>query len=385
MIANKIKIATTIFLILSYQSQAPCQDALKLSPGRVAADSIDPMQPEAGEFLDENIDMIKTMATDYYNKGDYQKAAQYYLYALKSDIRDGISIYNLACCYALMGHADLAAEYLRRAVRAGFNNYAHLTSDSDFDGVKNQKPFGAVYDSILADAVNPDSGDVFSLYIENSALFKCLVKLPDNYDASRSYPLVIGIHGYGGDADRFIKILDKIEKPEFIYVAPYAPYHFLLNNRIAYSWDLWLPGDQEFPGRDFDITENYIVEVAEYLKSRYRISSTYLLGHSQGASTSYLTGIQHHELFDGIIAIAGSLNTYWLSDSTLNAGNHLKMLIVHGKNDRTFRFVEALSARRLLEKHGYDVTFIEHNGTHALPDDDKMREIVDWIVKSRRQ
>jgi predicted esterase len=116
------------------------------------------------------------------------------------------------------------------------------------------------------------------------------------------------------------------------------------------------------------------------LKDRYNISGVYLLGHSQGASTAYVAGIERHQLFDGIVAIAGSLNTYWLSDTTLTAGNDLHVLIVHGKNDRTFRFVEAISARRLLENHGYDVTLIEHNGTHALPDKGKMKQIAKWIM-----
>ena len=107
-----------------------------------------------------------------------------------------------------------------------------------------------------------------------------------------------------------------------------------------------------------------------------------MIGHSMGAATSYVTGIERHQLFDGIVAIAGSLNTYWLSDSVLNAGNDLKVLIVHGKNDKTFRFVEAISAQRLLERHGYNVSFIEHKGGHEIPGNDKMKEIAAWIINS---
>ena len=344
-------------------------------------DSIDPLQPDIGEFLNTNLAEIAGQGDKYYSDGDYSRAAAYYLFTLHYDINDERLIYNLACCYALMGKADLAAQYLRLAVQKGFNNFAFITNDSDFNHVKSRPEFAVVYDSIMAAARHPDQAGAEVIYLKNDALFKCLVKLPENFDKAKSYKLVIGIHGYGGEAGNFLKIWDSIKQPDFIYACSYAPYHFLLNGRIAYSWDLWLPGEQEFPGPDFQITEDYIANVVKELKSRFNISGVYLLGHSQGASTSYVTGIERHQLFDGIVAIAGSLNTYWLSDSTLDAGNDLKVLIVHGKHDKTFRFVEAISARRLLERHGYDVTLIEHDGTHALPDNHIMNEIADWIAR----
>lgn len=39
-----------------------------------------------------------------------------------------------------------------------------------------------------------------SIYFESSVLFKCQIRLPNDYDPEESYTLVIGLHGYGSSA-----------------------------------------------------------------------------------------------------------------------------------------------------------------------------------------
>jgi tetratricopeptide (TPR) repeat protein len=99
-------------------------------------DSIDVLQPDIGDFLDVDLAALEKIATDAYQAGEWEKAAKYYLALLRYDISDSGNIYNLACCYGLMGEAELAAKYLERAYRAGFTDIEHISWDPDFDSVR---------------------------------------------------------------------------------------------------------------------------------------------------------------------------------------------------------------------------------------------------------
>jgi predicted esterase len=335
------------------------------------------------EFLKTDLSQLRAKAADAYNHGDFEKAIQQYLELLKYNINDKTSLYNLACCYGLLGNDKLATEYLRLAAKAGFDDLEMIRQDKDFARVRQSANFSAVYDSLVAQYKANKSALGNEIYFDACAIFECLAHLPATFDKTKSYPLVVGLHGYGGRADYMIKIWDDFDQPGFIYVAPFAPYHFLLGNRLAYSWNLWLTEGEEFPGEDFDITENYIIKLINDLKSVYNISDVYLMGHSQGASTTYITGIKHHELFKGLIAISGPLGPYWLNDSTLTAGNDLKIMIIHGKNDRTIKYWEGQTAKDLLEKHGYQVEFISHEGGHELPPKTILKQIGRWVEKDK--
>ena len=192
---------------------------------------------------------------------------------------------------------------------------------------------------------------------------------------------MVGLHGYGGSADNFVSIYQRFENPQFIFAVPFAPYHFMAGSLLSYSWNLWLPGDEEFPGKEFYITENYITNLITQLKQSYKVSDVYLMGHSQGGATTYITGIKHHEMFKGIISMAGPFSPLWISDSLMQAANHLRVLIVHGKNDKVIHFVEGTSAQKTLEKNGFKVDFIEFDGTHSYPPEAVMHQVQDWLKK----
>ena len=101
----------------------------------IELDQINPMTPSAGDFLTDDLTKYVRQAQDYYREGKYKDAARYYLYVLKHNAGDFTSIYNLACCYALLDRGDLAGKYLELAVKAGFTDISFINSDPDFNQV----------------------------------------------------------------------------------------------------------------------------------------------------------------------------------------------------------------------------------------------------------
>jgi beta-lactamase regulating signal transducer with metallopeptidase domain/Flp pilus assembly protein TadD len=76
-----------------------------------------------------------------HSMGRYDEAAEAFEQALDLEYRPGTSMYNVACCHALMGDADRAIDWLEKAMAAGFDDPENLVNDSDFDPIRSDRTF----------------------------------------------------------------------------------------------------------------------------------------------------------------------------------------------------------------------------------------------------
>jgi beta-lactamase regulating signal transducer with metallopeptidase domain len=83
---------------------------------------------------------------EQHQKGRYEEAAAAFEKAKDLGFRPGTSMYNAACCYALMGDADASMGWLDRAFEAGFDDPENLVNDSDFDPIRSDAQFQAFVD-----------------------------------------------------------------------------------------------------------------------------------------------------------------------------------------------------------------------------------------------
>lgn len=56
--------------------------------------------------------------------------------------------YNLCCTYSLLNNKPMAISYFKKAVEAGFVNYAHIKEDSDLDNIRNEKGFQEQFEKL---------------------------------------------------------------------------------------------------------------------------------------------------------------------------------------------------------------------------------------------
>ncbi|MFH1676496.1 MAG: hypothetical protein ABIC40_05670, partial [bacterium] len=332
-------------------------------------ESINPFDSTAGDFLDFDISAYSKSANEAYQAGDYEKAAKFYLASLQYDITNGMDIYNLACCYGILGNAELAAKCLNQSVKRGFDNIDHINQDPDFDNVRGTEIFDSTVEKIASEIAEKQATMGSVIDCEASAYFECRVKLPENFDPETGHTLIFGLHGYGASPDNFIKLWDRFNTPDFIYASPRAPYPFNVGGEIGYSWNTGSKDDESIEKHSREMTDDYVVSVVNDLKGRYNIDNVYLLGFSQGCGLAYTVGIEHHEMFDGLICFGGWLDTEWLGDEAIDSAKDLRIFIAHGTNDRMVEFSTGEEARDYLIEHGYDVTWCEFDGGHSVPAD----------------
>ena len=349
----------------------------KMENDSLQIEIIDPFQEDAGDFLDIDIRHYQRKAFDEYQKSNYKKSAQYYLALLRYDIQDANSIYNLSCCYGLLGKDTLAAKYITRAVKAGFDNFKHIMKDTDFDNVRGKEYFKTTLDSIASNIAEKEKllGEV--IYTKFPIFFKYRVNVPEDYDPNKSYPLIIGLHGYGSTLDRFMKLWKDFSGSGCIYVVPQAPYPFSVGKEVGYSWNLRVE-DEEISENTKEMSEQYIVNIIQELSEKYNTKDVYLLGFSQGAHFTYNIGIKYPHLFKGIVAIGGWIEEEWLNEESLKVAKDFPILIAHSKEDKIVKYENALKAKDLLEKYGYKFTFVDFEGGHTVPSE-VIKQAVQWL------
>jgi phospholipase/carboxylesterase len=345
-------------------------------------DTIDPFKKGICDFLDVDLNIYLQRAAIAYRKGKFKEAAQNYLYVLRHGYADERALYNLSCCYALMREDELAAKTLIRAVKAGYINIINIKNDKDFRLIKGKPYFSNALRQ--QEEWSNSLGEV--IYVPGSRLFKCRLHLPRKFDRKKSYPLVIGLHGNGGNADGFDPTWQLFGKPDFIFAAAEGPYPYMLNYRSKVkqcSWEIQIQ-DEELWMRADPLSVENILGIARYLSQEYPISSIFLLGHSQGAGYAYITGIKNPTLIKGIICFGGRIpdmdKSYSLfSMEDIQKGNSLRVFIAHGTADNMLNIKQARDSKKLLEQNGFDVTFFEFDGGHEL-NKQAMKKAAEWVI-----
>ncbi len=332
----------------------------------VAGNSEEKAQSDIIAIFNVNIDSLTTAAQTAYLSKDFESSVALYLQALRYDINNSSSLYNLACCYGLLGNDAMASFFLKKAYRAGFTDLEHINSDIDFDKVREGELFKAAMDSLTAWGKPKEDFPGEEHFIESKVYLKYKVYLPEGYSADKKYPMIIGLHGYGGDLERFARINQLLKGREVIYVIPEAPYAFTPGGMLGYSWSLWgMTDDEALANQSFVNVIDWVMSVRKEVMSKYPVDKVYLMGFSQGAMLTYLTGIFHPKEFDGLISMGGDLFEEVI-EGKIDQAKELPIFIIHGKEDNVVGYDSALKAAKIFEDHGITYQLASFDGGHRL-------------------
>ena len=343
-----------------------------------AQPAINALAPNAGDFLDFPLDSMRRAANSAYQAAHYEEAARLYLAALEHDITSADDIYNLACCYGLLKKDSLAATYLTRSVRAGFSDIEHARVDPDFDSVRASPVFTAAIESSAASAKRAADRKGKPLAVSAETFQTCFVRLPEGFDSTKTYPLLIGLHGYGSNAESFAGLYERAGKPNLIYAVLQAPYAMSGGGTPGFSWATWDGSDSTVEPRSVAMSSDFVAEACRRLTAQYHISGTWLLGFSQGCGLAYVTGIRHHDLLKGIIGFGNGFDTLRFSPAEYEAAKDLRVFSSHGSDDRVVDPKYGAQSREFLKRKGFNVTFAGFKGGHAVPEA-PLKEAMKWM------
>ena len=317
-----------------------------------------------------------------YRQGEYDLATELYQAALNHNQDDAGLSYNLACTYALQGKTPQAVYFVEQAFRNGFRDLELFKSDPDFDPVRSELEFMKIEMEIIGRFES--IGDLY--YVAAPSYLPYRIRVPQDYSIEKAYPLVVALHGMGGNADGFVAYYDHLKNPQVIYAAPEGQYKLSGNigpQGHARSWvlpgsdkTLWIAADT--------MVETYILKVIEDVSANHDISKVYLLGYSQGAVYAYTLAIRNHDKIAGVVGLSGYLMRLdqpysILKLEDIKQAKGLRVFMAHGIHDTGIPLERAQAVKSIFLKHGLDLTYREFEGDHGI-NPLVLQEAFDWIT-----
>ncbi|MBW2408424.1 MAG: phospholipase [Deltaproteobacteria bacterium] len=184
------------------------------------------------------------------------------------------------------------------------------------------------------------------------------VYVPESYDDTKAWALVIALHGGFGHGRDFIWTwLREARSREFILMAPTS---------IDTTWSLLAP----------ELDGAAIISMLENVKKRWNIDAEHILltGISDGATYALVTALQPGSSFTAFAPVAGVLPSM-----NLNAVKDKRIFWVHGALDWMFPVQSARTAVEMLESAGADVTLrVIDDLSHTYPREENNR-ILQWF------
>ncbi len=194
------------------------------------------------------------------------------------------------------------------------------------------------------------------------------VFVPSKYDASKPTPMVVALHGMGGDENSYFVSYDngvvkrEAEARGYIVVCP--------KGRGTASMYM---GDAE---RD-------VLDVIAAMRRDYNVDANriYLTGHSMGGYGTWSIAPKYPDLFAAIAPISGGGNP-----SALSKIKHVPEIVIHGDNDPTVSVENSRKMVKAAQELGIKIKYVEvPGGNHtdiAVP---AMKGIFDFFDENKRE
>jgi predicted esterase len=195
------------------------------------------------------------------------------------------------------------------------------------------------------------------------------IYVPTTYNDSKAHPLVIALHGMGGDENSYFEAYDKgafkvaAEDHGYIVACP--------KGRKPASMYI---GDAE---RD-------VMDVIEEVKRAYRIDPDriYLTGHSMGGFGTWSIAMNHPDVFAALAPVAGGVT----NPANMSKIAHIPQIVIHGDKDPTVSVERSRVMVAMGKKLGVELKFIEvPGGDHGSVVASTFKDVFEWFNTHKRK
>ncbi|HEY2017691.1 MAG TPA: PHB depolymerase family esterase [Bryobacteraceae bacterium] len=262
------------------------------------------------------------------------------------------------------GSAFTTAEYalaLYDQADSGEVNPTHYNFHDEFAGAN------TILDALEAgrDPFAARKGDVRKAYrsaVDNT-LQPYRLFLPERYDPAKPVPLVVALHGMGGDENSMFDAYGGAMKREA--------------ERVGFA--VVCPKGRDTASMYRGAAEQDVMDVLAEVRRDYRIDGQriYLMGHSMGGYGTWSVAMAHPDVFAALAPISGGGDTAGMVKI-----KNIPEYVVHGDDDRT---VNVSQSRRMVEagkQAGVNITYVEvPGGSHVGVAAPAFGPILDFFAK----
>lgn len=193
--------------------------------------------------------------------------------------------------------------------------------------------------------------------------------IPTSYDGSKAAPLLVALHGMGGDENSLFDA---------------AGYNDGLLKREAQrvGFLVLCPKGRDTASMYRGSAEQDVLDAMADVQRTYRIDSSriYLMGHSMGGYGTWSIAMNHSEIFAAIGPISGGG-----SPAGMAAIRDIPEYVVHGDDDRTVPVTQSRDMVAAGRKAGANIVYVEvPGGSHAGVPAPAFAGMLDFFAKQQK-
>ena len=189
-------------------------------------------------------------------------------------------------------------------------------------------------------------------------------------DGDRRRPLLVAMHGYGGDKTSMMRLVRRINERDYVIAALQGPHQHLVyptkeKPELGFGFG-WLSNfkPEESVALHHRLVREIIAAVAA--SGEADTSRVFLLGFSQASALNFRFAFTHPELVHGVIAICGGIPGDWESEGKYQSGG-IDVLYVAGERDEFYSPERVKGNARALERRARSVELHIFDAGHEVP------------------
>ena len=218
---------------------------------------------------------------------------------------------------------------------------------------------------------------------------------PIHYEPGYSYPLVVWLHGPGGDERQLLRIMPLVSMRNYVAVAPrgviiasregviapregvIAPREGGISSAAEKTTYGWSHAEQ-----DLQQAEQRIFDSIEIAFHRYNIHSRriFLAGFDTGGTMALRVAMNHPYKFAGVLSLGGCMPTGGAPLSRLPEARQLAVFLAAGRRSAIYDEQQVCGDLRLLHTAGMSITLRLYGCGHEIAPQ-MLSDVDHWIIE----
>jgi predicted esterase len=190
-----------------------------------------------------------------------------------------------------------------------------------------------------------------------------LLQEPEHVDERT--PLVVTLHGFGGNPETMLKLTERLFVTPPVIAAMQGPYQFFLSpeaREVGYGWIT-----NRRPSESIRLHREMVQHVLDEAGGQFGIvpERRLLVGFSQAVALNYRFASTYPDAIRGVIAICGGLPGDW--DDGEYQPVRASVLHLASRQDAYYPLDKTDTYPEVLRRHAADVEFQLIDGGHRMP------------------
>ena len=206
--------------------------------------------------------------------------------------------------------------------------------------------------------------------VEELACYYDLYVPPGDAPKPLPKPLIIALHGYGGDKGSMMKLMRRINEQDYVIAALQGPHHHLVmptkdKPQLGYGFG-WVSNFK--PDESVALHHRLIKQVIAEQTAAGTIDPThvFLLGFSQAVGVNFRFAFTHPDLIRGVVAICGGIPGDWATEGKYAAGA-VDVLYVAAERDEFYSTERIRQNAEALQQRAKSIDLRFFDATHEVP------------------